>query len=94
MLDEAAKAMARRWYQDEQNEPELSRTVENEWPDFVEAARAALQAIREADAETRMIGRNAVLRSSASLYEDYSVAIGHGFTAMIDAILAEGDKTT
>ena len=55
-------------------------------------ARAVLMAVREPDLGTRMIGRNVILRGSGSPYADYSVAVGMGFTAMIDAILNETHK--
>ena len=50
---------------------------------------AVLDSIREPDMATRMNGRNAILGYQVSPYSDYSVAVGAGFTAMIDAILSE-----
>ena len=82
MLDRAARALQERAGYTEYG-PVVPESLTND------LVRAVLMAVREPDRDVRVAGRDRVLNNNLSPYADYSVAIGMGFTAMIDHILSE-----
>jgi hypothetical protein len=67
--------------------PEGSQLVNEGWPEFVDAARAVLTAIREPS--EGMLYAAACADTSAGYCGDEALAAF--YTAMIDAMLAEGE---
>lgn len=81
MLEQAARAAAYGWHKDDSEHDDAMHAADNEWPDFVPIARAVLMAVREPGIGTWI----------DSDCDDDTHPISC-FTAMIDAILNEGEK--
>lgn len=81
-LERAARALALSYYTDDY-EPETAKIYADEnWTEWVPQARAVLMAVRDAD------GR--ALRKKVRETQSWLTA-REGFTAMIDAILNDGE---
>lgn len=82
MLTRMARAMAYEWASSDHEEPEALALAEEDWPEWVGVAKAALEAIREPETE--------VLRAmDAESYPDSGSYTK--WTAGIDAILLQGE---
>lgn len=100
MLERVARAIATEYHKGCGFPPcEAVAETDEHWPDWIGEARAALMAIREADEQAIEAGMTAEAPGQGTMasileYDNRGAdSLAASFTAMIDAILSEGEKT-